>query len=112
MRIAISSNGKTLDDSVSDVFGRSPYFIIVQVDDKKINFVEAFENISKNQVGGTGVTVAQAVIEKEVNAVISGNIGPRALDVFKQFKIETFQAKGTVKQALQDYLENKLKKIQ
>ncbi len=112
MKIAISSNGKTFNDLVSDVFGRCPFFIIAEIKGKRIGLIEILDNISLNQSGSTGVTVAQTILDKEVNAIISGNIGPRALDVFKQFKIETFQAKGTVKQALQDYLENKLKKIQ
>jgi len=111
MKIAISSNGKTLDDLVSDVFGRCSYFIIVKIDNKKIEFIEAFENISKNQSGSTGVTVAQTVIDKEINAIISENIGPRALDVFKQFKIKTFKGKGTVKKVLEEFIQNKLEKI-
>ncbi len=112
MRIAISSNGKSLDDLVSDVFGRCPFFIIVEINGKKISVIESIDNINATQLRGAGVTVAQTVIAKEVNAVISSNIGPRALDVFKQFKIEVFQGKGTVKKVLQDFLENKLNKIQ
>ena len=112
MKIAISSKGKNLDAAVSEVFGRCPYFIIVEIDGKKIVKTEAIENVSAKQVGGTGILAAQAVAEKGVNAIIAGNIGPRALDVFRQFGIETFQGKGPAKEALQKFLDKKLNKIQ
>jgi len=36
VKIAISSTGQTLEDSVDARFGRCPYFIIVEIKDKKI----------------------------------------------------------------------------
>ena len=112
MKIAISSKGKNLGAVVSEVFGRCPYFIIVEIDDKKILKTETMENASAKQAGGTGISAAQAIAEKGVNAVIAGNIGPRALDVFRQFGIEAFQGKGPAKEALQKFLDKKLDKIQ
>ena len=112
MKIAISSNGKSLDANVSEVFGRCPYFIIVEIDGKKILKTEAMENASAKQAGATGISAAQAIAEKEVTAVIAGNIGPRALDVFRQFGIEAFQGKGIAKEALQKFLDKKLDKMQ
>ncbi len=111
MKIAISSKGKSLDAVVSEVFGRCPFFIIVEVDEKKILKTEAVENASAKQAGATGISAAQAMAEKGVNAVIAGNIGPRALDVFRQFGIEAFQGKGSAKEALQKFLDKKLEKI-
>jgi predicted Fe-Mo cluster-binding NifX family protein len=111
LKIAISSKGKNLDGIVSEVFGRCPYFLIVETDGKRILKTEAIENASSNQAGATGISAAQAIAEKGVNAIIAGNIGPRALDVFRQFGIETFQGKGSAKDALGKFLESKLPKF-
>jgi len=112
MKIAVSSTGKELDSDVSNVFGRCPYFIIVEVEDKKITKTEAIENMSAKQRGGAGISAAQTVAEKGVKAVITGNIGPRASDVLRQFNIEVYNGSGAVKEALQKFIDGKLERIQ
>lgn len=112
MKIAVSSTGKELDSDVSNVFGRCPYFIIVEVEDKKVTKIEAIENISAKQMGGAGISAAQTVAEKGVKAVIAGNIGPRASDVLRQFNIEVYNGSGAVKEALQKFIDGKLERIQ
>jgi len=112
MKIAISSNGKDIEGDVNELFGRCPYFIIAEIKNKKVIGFEAIENISKDKAGGAGISAAQNVVEKEVNAIISGNIGPRAMDVFRQFKIETYKGKGKIKEVLQKFEEGKLEKLE
>lgn len=63
-------------------------------------------------MGGAGISAAQAIAEKDVKAVITGNIGPRAVDVFRQFNIQVYKGTGLVKKVLQDFIDNKLSKIQ
>lgn len=46
MKIAIGSTGKDINSNVDVVFGRCPFFIIAEVEDKKIVRIEAIENIS------------------------------------------------------------------
>ena len=112
MKIAISSTGKDLESDISNVFGRCPYFIIAEIENNKIAKIEAIENASVNQMGGAGISAAQAIAEKGVKAVISGNLGPRASDVLKQFNIEVYKGSGLVKEALQKFIDGKLEKIQ
>lgn len=100
MKIAVSSTGKTINDSVSDVFGRCPYFIIVEVEDQNIKIIETIENENREQMSGAGVSAAQLMAEKDIKIVIAKNVGPRALDVLKQFNIAVHSGQGTVKQAL------------
>jgi len=112
MKIAVSSTGKNLESRVTEVFGRCPYFLIVEIEDKKIKGFKAVENLSINQMGGAGISAAQAIAEKDLKAVITGNIGPRAVDVFRQFNIQVYKGTGLVKKVLQDFIDNKLSKIQ
>ncbi len=111
MKIAVSSTGKNLSSQVDEIFGRCPYFLIAEIENKKIKGVETVENISRNQTGGVGISVAQMIVEKGVRVVITGNIGPRALDVLKQFKVDIFNGSGSVEENLQKFIEGKLKKL-
>jgi len=111
MKIAVSANGKSIESSVAEAFGRCPYFIFVQIKDDKIVKTEAMKNKNTDQSGGAGISTARLMAENEVNAVVAGNIGPRALDVLRQFNIEAYSGAGTVKQALRDYMDKKLKMI-
>jgi predicted Fe-Mo cluster-binding NifX family protein len=111
MKIAISSKGKDLDSDLDDVFGRCHYFIIAELKNGKIKKVETIENTSAKQMGGAGISAAQKVAEKDVSVVITGNIGPRALDVLKQFNIEIYNGSGLIKEILQKFIEGKLEKI-
>ena len=112
MKIAISSMNKTIDGSVSDIFGRCPYFIIAEIKNQKIERTEILENKSTDQMSGAGISAAQLMAEKNVNVVITGNVGPRALDVLKQFNIEIYYGNGLIKEVLQEFIDGKLKKIE
>jgi len=112
MKIAISSTGKDLDSEIDIRFGRCNYFIFVDVEDKEIKNVEAVENQSQKQMGGAGVTSSEFVANKEVKAIITGNVGPRAFSVFNQFEISVYQATGKIKDALEKFNNGELKKIE
>jgi len=111
MKIAISSIGKDLNSQVSEVFGRCPYFLIVEIDDKKVKEFGALENMSVNQMGGAGISAVQTVAGKNVKAVITGNVGPRALDVLKQFHIQLYKGTGLITKVIKKFIEGKLEEI-
>ncbi len=102
MKVAVASTGKDINSNVSNVFGRAPYFIIAEIKDKIMN-IEPIENIYANQMGRAGISTAQLIAEKNVKAVIAGNVGPRAFEVLSQFNIKIYNASGSVKEALQKF---------
>jgi len=112
MKIAISSTGKKLTDNVSEVFARCPYFIIAEIKNRKIEKTEIIKNENTNQMSGAGISAAQLMAEKDVNAVITKNVGPRALDVLNQFNIGIYYGNGRIKKVLQEFINGKLKKIE
>ena len=111
MKIAISSTGEKLTDSVSEVFARCPYFIIAEIENEKIQRVETIENKIANQLGQAGISAAQLMAEKAIKAVITKNVGPRALDVLNQFNIGIYIGDGTIEKVLQEFIDGKLKKM-
>ena len=109
MKIAISSTGKTLESEIDPRFGRCGYFLIVEIKDKKIKEFKAIENTAKAQMGGAGVTAGEIVANEKVDAVITTNLGPRAISVFSQFKIKVYSGKGKIQDVVQDFIKGKFK---
>lgn len=112
MKIAISSANKDIKGSVAEVFGRCPYFIIAEIEKGEVKKTGTIENKNTEQMSGAGILVARLMAEENVNAVITKNVGPRAFDVLRQFKIEIYQGSGKTQEVLQKFIDGKLKKIQ
>ena len=105
MKVAISANGTTLDDEVDPRFGRCQNFIIV--DPETMEF-EAMENSSAVAAGGAGISAAQMVAGKEVQAVLTGNCGPNAHQVLSAAGVQIVTGvSGKVRDAVQGYREGK-----
>ena len=111
MKIAISSTGKDLESKLDAKFGRCPYFLIVEIENKEIKDVKAIENIAAGQRGGAGITSAEIIAKEKVEAVITANLGPRAFSVFKQFEIKIYQGEGKVDEAVQKFIEGELTEL-
>ena len=73
MKVAVSAQGRDLEAMVDSRFGRCSYFIIVDLETEKF---EAVAN--RPGPGGAGVAAAQLMAQREVEAVITGNLGPKA----------------------------------
>ena len=76
-KIAVSSEGPTLDDPVAPRFGRAPAFLIVDA------ATMACEHLSNRDtatmVGGAGIHAAQMVASHGAEVVLTGKVGPKAL---------------------------------
>ena len=106
MKIAISSTEPDPDAQVDLRFGRCKYFVLV--DDKEENF-EFLDNGAAALSGGAGLQAAQLIAEAGVKAVITGNIGPNAINVLKVAGIKAYHCgPGTVRTAFQKYQDGSL----
>ena len=111
MKIAISSTGNNLESDVDARFGRCNYFLIIEIENKKVKDFKAIENTAKAQMGGAGITAGQIVANEKVDSIITVNLGPRAFSVFEQLKIKAYQGEGKIKKVIQDFLDGKLKEL-
>ena len=111
MKIAISSVDNTIKSQVDQRFGRCKYFLIVEIEDKKIKRIKAVENQGAIQSHGAGIKAAQQIGELGVEAVITGNIGPNAADVLDKLNIRVGKGNGIVKDAVQDFIHGKLQEL-
>ena len=110
MKIAFSSEeNKGLESQMSPHFGRCPYYVFVELDgENNIKSVVTEENpfFQSHQPGA----VPNYIAGKNVNVMIAGGMGPRAMEFFTQLGVETVTgATGIVKDVLSQYLEGTLK---
>jgi len=107
MKIAISATGTTLDAEVDPRFGRCQYFIIA--DPQTMEF-EAVDNSSAMAGGGAGISAAQGIADKGVEAVLTGNCGPNAHQVLSSAGIQIITGvSGKIKDAIEGYRDGKFK---
>ncbi|MEA1936804.1 MAG: NifB/NifX family molybdenum-iron cluster-binding protein [Patescibacteria group bacterium] len=108
MKIAISSTGKNLESEIDTRFGRCPYFLIVEIENKEIKSVKAIENTAAGQRGEARITSAEIVAKEKVVAIITANLGPRAFSIFEQFEIKIYQGEGKIGDAVEKFIKREL----
>ena len=100
-KICVTSSGPTLDSMVDPRFGRCAYFIIA--DPQSYDF-EAVSNEAAMASGGAGIRAAQTVASKDVEAVLTGSVGPNAFPALQDAGIRILAGvSGTVKSAIEGY---------
>lgn len=101
MKVAVSSQGETLEAPASPVFGRCPTYLFVDTETMEFN---AIANPAMNQGGGAGIQAAQFVVSQGAQAVLSGNLGPNAFDVLQAAGVPGYLVQeGTVRQAVEAF---------
>ena len=101
MKMAISAISPSLDAEVDPRFGRCQYFIII--DPETMQF-EAIENASSGASGGAGISAAQMIAGRGVQAVLTGNCGPNAYQVLSSAGIQVVTGvSGKVQDVIQNY---------
>jgi len=112
MKIALSANSNDLNQLINPVFGRCLGFLIIEVEENKVKSSLFVENEAINAVGGAGIAAAQTIINKGVQAVISGNFGPNAFLVLNQAGIKLYQVAGeTVQEAIDKLVAGELSEV-
>ena len=105
MKIAISSTGLTLDHEVDPRFGRCQYFIIVDLETMEADYLE---NSNAMASGGAGISTAQMIAGKEVEAVLTGNCGPNAYQVLSAAGVRLITGvSGKIEGAIEKYKAGK-----
>ncbi len=108
-RVCVTSSGDTLESQIDPRFGRCAYFIIV---DPETQQFQAIPNEAAMASGGAGIRAAQIVSEQDVEAVITGSVGPNAYPALQNAGITILTgASGSVKSAVDSYRAGALQEI-
>ena len=102
MKVAVTSSGPGIEALMEDRLGRCPYFVIM---DTVSGSVESFANPAMDASSGAGTKAMQALLDKGVEAVITGRIGPHAQAMLDETELKAVTGKsGLVGQVLKEYL--------
>jgi len=108
MRIAIpSEDNRALEGFVGEHFGRSPYYVLVDIEGGKIVNVKLVESGFAQHVPGE---IPNFLKSLGVNLVIARGMGTRAKEFFKRLGIQVITgAHGRIKEVVEAYLKGELK---
>jgi predicted Fe-Mo cluster-binding NifX family protein len=106
MKICISSTSDNVNALADSRFGRCQFYAIYDDETKEYEFIE---NKGAQEAQGAGLKAAQSVVDKNVDVVITGNMGPNAMRVLHSANIKVYKILGDkVKEQAKYYSEGKL----
>ena len=108
MKVAVTSQGPDLESQVDARFGRAKYFIVVDTDTGQSRAEDNTQNL--NAVHGAGIQAARKVVEQGVEAVVTGNVGPKAFSALQAANVEVHVgASGSVGNAVEQFKAGQLR---
>jgi len=102
-KIAISSEGPTLEDLLDPRFGRAAGFIIIDSETRDHTYLE--NGLAQTMAQGAGIQAAETIVNAGAQAVLTGSVGPKAFQVLESAGIRIAQdlKNLTVKEAFERY---------
>ena len=107
MKVAVTSQGKSLGAPVDPRFGRAAYILIVDSDAGTFEVLDNSENV--NAFKGAGIQAAAAVADRGVDVLLTGYCGPKAFQVLAAAGVKVVNdVGGTAKEALKALKDGEL----
>ena len=91
MKIAITSEGNTLNAQIDSRFGRCNYFAFYDTDTKQTEFML---NPGKEASGGAGPAAVQFVAQQGAKKIIAGEFGGKTVPLLQSLGIQMVNASG------------------
>jgi predicted Fe-Mo cluster-binding NifX family protein len=111
MKLAITSEGETLQSSMDLRFGRTKFFIVFDTETQMVVAIPNAVNLSAVQ--GAGIQAGKAMVGLGVEAVITGHVGPKAFEALKAGNIKVYTSTaGTVADAIEQMKAGQLQAAQ
>jgi len=110
MRVAVTAQGKDADSPMDPRFGRTRFIIVADTDTGDIETQDNTVNL--NAIQGAGIQTGQNIANLDVDAVITGNVGPNAFRTLSAAKVKVFLAENqTVQEAIHSLKTGELKEL-
>ena len=110
MLVAISIEKPELLSEISNGFGISKYFLIY---DSEMNTSDFFPNPYSTELGCAGIQSARFLFEKNIEALITANIGLHPLSFLNSLNIKVYRCiKESAEEAIKLFKEKKLEEIE
>ncbi|MGE4504519.1 MAG: NifB/NifX family molybdenum-iron cluster-binding protein [Desulfovibrionaceae bacterium] len=111
-RIAVTSQGPTLNDEVDPRFGRAAGFVVAGADGSDLQYVDNGSSQALSQ--GAGIQAAELIARAGAKVLLTGYVGPKAWRALERAGVAVVQdVQGmTVGQALEAWNSGSLKAAQ
>ncbi|MCD4812477.1 NifB/NifX family molybdenum-iron cluster-binding protein [bacterium] len=111
MKIAVSSQGKTMDALFETRFGRADYFIVMDTETGDVRPMDNQQQLEAMQ--GAGIQAARHVAKAGAQVLVTGHVGPKAFAALHAagIKIYTLEGQWTIAQVMEKYQSDQLKSI-
>jgi predicted Fe-Mo cluster-binding NifX family protein len=107
MKIVVTSQGPDLKSQVDPRFGRAKNFVVVDTETEEFTVHDNAQNLNAAQ--GAGIQAGRTVADLGVEAVVTGNVGPKAYATLQAAGIKIcLGASGTVKEAVEKFKAGEL----
>lgn len=104
--VAVPADGITFSSNVSSMFSRSPYFVIVDLENKRKKVIK---NPFSDVQHGAGLRIAHLLLDEKVGVVIAKNIGPEAYGNLNAWDVRIYVGScSTVQDAIRRLQNNML----
>jgi predicted Fe-Mo cluster-binding NifX family protein len=102
-RIAVTSEGPSLDDQVDPRFGRAAGFVVVDLETMESRYIDNGQ--SQVMAQGAGIQAAELIARAGVSCLLTGYVGPKAFQALAAAGIQVGQnLEGlTVRQAVERF---------
>ncbi|TFH52015.1 MAG: dinitrogenase iron-molybdenum cofactor biosynthesis protein [Methanothrix sp.] len=110
MKVCVTAGASGLDAPMDPRFGRCPFFVVVDLDSMSENSIP---NSNVMASSGAGIQAAQEIAKQGVSALITGNIGPNAMQTLSAASIDVYQhlEAGSVRDVVEKFKRGELTKI-
>jgi predicted Fe-Mo cluster-binding NifX family protein len=88
-RIAVTSEGPSLDDQVDPRFGRAAGFVVVDLESMDTRYIDNGQ--SQVMAQGAGIQAAELVARAGVSCLLTGYVGPKAFKALSAAGIKVGQ---------------------
>lgn len=99
MKIAMPVDDKSMETTVSQSFGRTPYFLIYDTESKESIFLD---NGAAASQGGAGIKAAQSIVDNKVSALLTPRCGENAAQVINVANIKLYK---TINESIKDNID-------
>lgn len=99
MKIVIPVDNNSMDTNVCISFGRTPYFLVYNIETGNNSFID---NSAAASLGGAGIKAAQSIVDSGAEAIITPRCGENAAEVIRAAGIKLYK---TINDSIQDNIQ-------
>ena len=106
-KIAVTSDGTSLESPMNPRFGRAPYILIVTSEGELVEVIDNAVNV--NAMRGAGIQAAKSLADRGVEILLTGHCGPNAFTALDAagIKVGSDQS-GSVKEVVEKCVAGKV----